>query len=265
MPILSIDDYLSSKRQNLVWYKSASATTVAAVMGFTKFDLAGNPGAGTLNVGNTANGLVHTSATTGYPLINTFDTGAVGYISRVEFSCPVACVLHLYDRLFVAGAYSFNSDVSLASQPSYASRVPNGTDYRGLELWVETVTAFTGTPSFQINYLDQDGNAGDTGVIAAPTALTIRRCFQLPLAAGDNGVQRIDRVRCTVATAGTFNVQVLRPLWSGRVVMANYGDIHDLLRVGMPQVWATSALYVLSAADSTSSSTPLLRIEIASK
>jgi len=265
MAIASLDDYLASKKQVQVFYKSGSATTIAAVMGYTVFDLAGNPGAGTLNVGNTANGLVHTDDITGYPIINAFDGGAKGYLSKVEFSAPVAMRLALYDRLFVAGAYAYNADVTLASQPSYASRVPGGTDFKGLELWIETVTAFTGTPSFQINYLDQDGIAGDTGVIVAPAALTIRRCFQLPLASGDNGVQRIDRVRCTVATAGTFNVMVLRPLWAGRIMIANYGDIHDLLRTGLIEIFADSALYVLVAADSTSSSTPCLHFEVANK
>jgi len=265
MAILTLDNYIAAKKQVQVFYKSASATTLAAVMGYTLFDLAGNPGAGTLNVGNTANGLVHTDDITGYPIINAFDSGAKGYLSKVEFSAPVAMRLVLYDRLFVAGAYAYNADIILASQPSFASRVPNGNDFKGLELWVETVTAFTGTPSFQINYKDQDNLDGDTGVIAAPAALTIRRCFQLPLASGDNGVQRVDRVRCTVATVGTFNVMVLRPLWTGRVVMANFGDVHDLLRTGLIEIFADSALYVLVAADSTSSSTPCIHFEVANK
>lgn len=265
MPIVSLDDYISAKKQIQVYYKSATATTIAAVMGYTLFDLAGSPGAGTLAIGNTANGVVHTSATAGYPLLNAFDVGAKGYLSKVEFSAPVAMRLALYDRLFAAGAYNFNADVTLASQPSYASRVPNGNDFNGLELWVETVTAFTGTPSFQINYLDQDGAAGDTGVIAAPAALTLRRCFQMPLASGDTGIQRVDRVRCTVASAGTFNVMVLRPLWAGRIMIANHGDIHDLLRTGLVEIFSTSALYVLCAADGTSSSTPCIHFEVANR
>lgn len=265
MAITSLDDYITSKKQTQVLYKSATAATLAAVMGYTVFDLAGNPGAGSLAAGNTAAGIVPTDALAGYPIINAFDGGAKGYLSKVEFSSPVACRLTLYDRLFSAGAYAFNSDITLAAQPSYASRVPGGTDFNCLELWVEAVTAFTGTPSFQINYLDQDGNAGDTGVIAAPAALTIRRCFQLPLASGDSGIQRVDRVRCTVATAGTFNVNVLRPLWSGRVVMANFGDVHDLLRTGLIEIFADSAIYLLVAADSTTSSTPCIHFEVANK
>jgi len=264
MVIATLNDYIAAKKQVQVFYKSASAVTIAAVMGYTVFDLAGNPGIGALAIGNTANGVVPTGAIAGYPLINAFDSGAIGYLSKVEFSSPVACRLALYDRLFAAGAYAFNANVTLANQPSYSSRISNG-DYKGLELWAEAVTAFTLVPSFQINYLDQDGNPGDTGVIAAPAALTIRRCFQIPLASGDNGIQQITQVRCTVASAGTFNIMVLRPLWSGRVVMANGGDIHDLLRTGLVQIFADSALYVLVAADSTSSSTPCIHFEVANK
>jgi hypothetical protein len=176
----------------------------------------------------------------------------------------VACRLILFDRLFAAGAYAFNADVTLASQPSYASRVPNGTNFKNLELWIEHVTAFTGQPSIQINYLDQDGIAGDTGVYTTPAGLTVNRCVRIPLASGDVGVQRIDRVRCTVSTVGTFNVMVLRPLWQGRVITANAGDVHDLLRTGLVQIFNDSALYVLVAPDSTLTGVPEMNIEVAS-
>jgi hypothetical protein len=263
MAILTLDDYISSKKQLQVFFKSATTTTVAAAP-FSVFDLAGQPGAGTLAAGNTTSGIVPTSSTTGYPTINTFDSGATGYLSRVEFSSTVACRLTLYDRLFVAGAFAFNANTTLSSQPSFASRVPNS-NYNGLELWIETVTAFTGTPSFQIGYLNQNGSSKNTGVVSAGSALTLRRCFQMPLASGDTGIQRIDSVACTVATAGTFNVMILRPLWTGRVVIANSGDIHDLLRTGLIQVFQDSALYLLVTADSTSSGLPYIHFEIANK
>jgi hypothetical protein len=57
---------------------------------------------------------------------------------------------------------------------------------------------------------------------------------------------------------------VLRRLWEGRVIVANWGDVHDLLKTGMPQIWNNSALYVLVTTDSTSSSYPSLIIEVAS-
>ena len=261
MAITTLDGYIAALKEKLVYLKTSTITTVAGIP-FTLFDRTGNPGAGTLNVGNTANGLVPTDAVNGYPIIGA-PTG-VAYISKIEFANTVACRLILFDRIFAAGAYAFNTNTTLASQPSYSSRVPGGTDYKNLELWIEHVTAFTGQPSIQINYLDQDGIAGDTGVYVTPTGLQINRAVRIPLASGDVGVQQIVQVRCTVSSAGTFNVMVLRPLWQGRVGVANYGDVHDLLRTGLVQIFNNSALYVLIAADSTGSGVPEMNIEVAS-
>lgn len=262
MAIVGLDGYLGGVKQNLTWMKTGTRTLVAAML-YTVFDIAGNPGAGTLNIGNTANGVVPTDAVAGYPIIGSFGGGS-GYISKVEFSSSVACRLFLYDRLFAAGAYAIASDTTLTSQPDYSSRILNN-DYRGLQLWIEGVAVSTGVPNVQINYLDQDGNAGDTGVVATVTALPVGRMFQIPLAAGDNGIQQITRVRVTVSTGtGTINVMVLRPLWQGTVVAANWGDIHDLLKTGFPQIFEDSALYVLIAASATAVGLPMMTIQVTS-
>lgn len=261
MAINTLDGYIGGVKQNITWMKTGTRTLIAA-MPYTVFDIAGSPGVGTLAIGNTANGLVHTDATAGYPLI--MDVASVAYyISRIEFSSSVACRLFLFDRLFAAGAYTYNADVTLTSQPSFSSRILNG-DYRGLQLWIEAVTGFTGNPSIQINYLDQDGNAGDTGVVATGLALPLGRCFQMPFAAGDNGISQLVRVRGTVATVGTFNVMILRPIWQGRVRTVNDGDIHDMLKTGFYRISQDSALYVLIAADSTAVGLPMMTIQVTS-
>lgn len=212
-----------------------------------------------LAVGNTANGVVHTDATAGYPDVPALTE--TGYLTIVDFGWTVAGRLILFDRLFGAGAYSFDANVTLASQPSFASRVPNG-NYKGLELWIEAVTAFTGNPSFQINYLDDVDAAGDTGVIGSGAALTVGRMFRMPLQAGHRGIKRLDRVRCTVATAGTFNVWIMRRLWRGRVRSANDGDVHNMMRTGCRQVYGDSALFVAVQPDSTASGIPELMFEV---
>jgi len=259
LALTTADGYIGPARQRVRWFKTGARPTVAGIP-FSAFDLAGAPGAGTLAIGNTAAGVVPTDATAGYPPINAI-TGT-GYLTRANFGSSVACWLTLYDRLFACGAYAFNADTTLASQPSYSSRVP-GTDYKGLEIWVEAVTAFTGNPSIQVDYLDQDGNAGDTGVIASGAALAVGRMLRLPLAAGDSGVQRINRVRGTVATVGTFNVMVLRELWAGRVQIVNGGGSDNLFATGAPQVYTDSALYVVVETDSTALGLPDLTLEIA--
>ena len=262
MPINSPSDYLASAKQLALYNKTTARTSVANIP-FTMFDIAGNPGAGTLAIGNTANGLVPTDATAGYPIIDNFAAGATGHIARVFFTNTVASRVAVYDRLFAAGAYNFDANITLASQPSFVSRVPNG-NYNGLELWIEAVTAFTGNQSIRIQYLDQDGNAGDTGTIATGVAPIVGRMLRLPLASGDTGLRQINVVTSTVSTIGTFNVMVLRKLWEGRVIAANYADTHNMLRTGMIRVFDNSALYPIIAADSTSTGTPTIDIEIAS-
>jgi hypothetical protein len=263
MAISTLDGYIAAPKQRVTFVKTASRTSVATFP-FSVFDLAGNPGAGALAIGNTANGVVPTDATAGYPLINAFGASALGYVSKVEFASTVAGWVDVYDRLFAAGAYAFNALTILSSQPSYSSRVPGGTDFTGLQIWVEQVTGATGNQAVSVGYTNQSGVAGrTTGAVGIGSAPTIGRCWQLPLQAGDSGVQSIESVTGSVATAGTFNVMVLRPLWSGRVQIANGGDVHELLRTGMVRVFTDSALYVQIAADSTSTGVPEVMIEIA--
>lgn len=257
MAITTRDQYAACAKQAVMWRKTATRTTVANGW-FSLFDIAGSPGAGTLAVGNTANGVVPDDTIAGYPPINAF--GGEGQLGAIEFSSAVACRLRVYDCLFAAGAYAFNANTTLVSIPSFASRV---TDYSGLEIWVEQVTAATGNQAVSVTYTNQSGTTNrSTGAVGIGAAPTVGRCWQLPLQAGDTGVQQINAVVGSVASAGTFNVRVLRPLWTGRVRSANDGGTHPWLQKAFKRIYDTSALYVLVSADSTSSGLPDLEIEV---
>lgn len=262
MSIATLDQYIAAVKQRIPIVKTTARTSVALIP-FSVFDVAGNPGAGTLAGTSTAAGVVPTDVTAGCPIIN-FSTGQ-GYLSKVEYYSSVLSRLSVYDMLFKAGAYSFNSNVTLSAQPSYSSRVPSGTDFTGTEIWVETVTTFTGLLSIAVTYTNQAGTTGrTTGTVATGVAPTLGRMINLPLQAGDSGVQKIESVVATVATVGTFNVLVLRPIWNNRVAIANGGGINDLLSTGMPIVYLDSALILIPTADSTLTGLPDLILEIAS-
>ena len=283
MAISTLDGYIAAAKQQINYCKTAQRTTVANTW-FSLFELAGNPGAGTLAGSSTAAGVVPTGTasapTAGVPGINAFGGTAVGYLATVDFGSTVAARMLVADCLFKAGAYAFTAGTTtLSAQPSYASRVPGGTDYAGTQIWVEVSTAFvTGTAwQVQITYTNQAGTAGRTSIISAAqaaAALTLGKCFQIALQAGDTGVQKIESVIATnggtAMTAGNYNVLVLRPLWTGRARVANDGDIHGLDKTGLPVVFdsqasaGASALMVLFNADSTSSGVPELQLEIAS-
>lgn len=261
MAITTRDGIVAALKQKLPFQKTASRTSVANIP-FSVFGLAGNPGAGTLAIGNTDNGVVPTDATAGYPLINPFSGANTGYISGARVLNSVASWIHVYDRVFAAGAYSFNSNVTLASQPSYAGRIPDA-NYIGTELWVETVTAFTGNLSVAVGYTNQSGTSGrSTGTVATGVAPTVGRCIQLPFQSGDCGIQSVNSVVASVATVGTFNVMVLRPLFSFRVNAVNFGDVLDWAKIGLPQIYADSAIYVMVQADSTSTGLPSLLLDV---
>ena len=268
--IASLNDYLASTRQRIEMTRTGARTTVATGW-FSTLDVAGYPGAGVLAGSSTANGVVPDDTTAGCPHIN----GSTGnwYLSKVEFGSTVACRFALFDMLFKAGAYSFAAGTTtLSAQPSYSGRVLGGTDFTNTEIWIEVSTAFvTGTAwQVQVTYTNQAGTAGRTSIISAAqaaAALTLGKCFQIALAAGDTGVQKIESVIVTnggtAMTAGAFNVLVLRRLWSqGRVRVANDSDIHDMLKTGLPQIWDTSALYLLVSADSTASGLPEIVCEV---
>ena len=274
MAINTLDQLIAAPSQRIAWVKTSTRTTLATLP-FAVIDLAGSPGAGVLAGSNTGSGVVPTDATAGCPAINDFVGGATGYLTKVEFGSTVAGRFAISDMLFKAGPYSFAAGTStLTSQPSYASRVPGGTDFNGTEIWIEvTTTAFVTGTSWQVRvtYTNQAGVTGKTSIISsAYTAaqLIIGRMFQLALEAGDTGVQKIESVIVTnggtAMTAGTVNVLVLRRLWMGRVRVANDGDTHDMLKTGMPQVFENSALLLQIYADSTSTGVPELSLEISS-
>lgn len=273
MPISTLDQLIAAASQRTTIIKTAARTSVALVP-FSILDIVGNPGAGVLAGTSTTAGVVPTSATAGFPIINAFAGGAFGYLNRIEFSSTVPCRLNLFDLVFKAGAYAFTGGTTaLTAQPSYAGRMIGGTDFTNTELWVEVSTAFlTGTAwQVQVTYTNQSGTAGRTSIISpaqAAAGLTLGKLFPLALQSGDTGIQKVDSVIATnggtLMTAGAFNVLVMRRLWQGRVRIANDGDTHDMLKTGLPQMFDTSALTLVVAADGTSTGLPEVVLEIVS-
>ena len=171
--------------------------------------------------------------------------------------------LLIYDRLFVCGAYAFNANTALASQPSFSGRVPGGTAFTGLEIWVETVTAGTGNQTWNVTYTNQAGTGSrTTGAVGVSAAPILGRCWQLPLQAGDSGVQQINNVQGGTGSAGTANIMVLRPLAQITIGAANRMEILDFFQTGGPEVFADSALYMICNPDSTATGTPRAYMDV---
>jgi hypothetical protein len=254
--------------QIITWKKPGGKTTGTGWIYYSWIASAGDPAAGTLPGTDTAAGVVPTDADAGFPTIDSFN-GEAGYVHRVEFTGGAVAQtgLHrasVYDLLWKAGAYPFNANVVLASQPSYAARVPGG-DYSTCEIWIEVTANFTGTGDFTIGYQNEAGVSKTTTLSVAAASLANSICWQVPLAAGDRGVKKIESVQCATATVGGFNVLVMRPISKHITITASptSGLVYDESTTQISRIYDTSALYVLTAGNATFNTTnPELQLHI---
>lgn len=253
MAIATLADYMAAPKQRVQFTKTNSGSGGGnSCRMFSTWTATGVPPAGSFAIGNTANGLVPDNTTTGAGAINAFSgTGyltAVDYVACGQATNPQGARAALFDRLFHCGTYSFNASQSLSSQPSYSARVPGTTDYTGLGIWIETVTGWTGQCTIAVTYTDQDGNAGaTTGTVALATPGSppgVGTIYPMPLASGDCGVQKIESVTSTVTSAGTFNVLVLRQLWSAYSLVSDFcsGNPSGLDKSGLVIIPSTACL-----------------------
>jgi hypothetical protein len=270
LAITTVDQFVAAAKQDLVINKTATAVTIGTVP-FSLWDVAGTPGAGSLSIGNTASGLVPTDATAGAPTINAFGGGATGYVTGAEIYNSVTSQVLVYDRVFHVGSISLTSlaTTTLSSQPSFSSRIPGGTDYTGLELFLEINAAVSNTATtVTVNYYNETGSGGGsrtTGATASLAQYTTRRLVPMPLQAGDKGISQINSVVVggTVATTGSFNVVIARKIAGARIMVANGGEVQAWDRVPFRQIWDNSCLWLVVNADSTSSGTPKTYLQIA--
>lgn len=269
MAITTVDGLVAAQKDVIGITKVAAATTVAGQW-HTLLDRSGFPGSGSLAVGNTANGVVPTDATAGYPAIRDFAGGAQGVLHSIGFTGTVASRLKLYDRLFNSGSHATTptGTTTLTTIPDATPRMPDGVGH-GNEIWIEiNVAVAASAVTVQVGYTNSDGATGRlTTASASLSGFISGRLVQLPLQAGDKGVRQITSVIVggTAAATGSFNVILARPLYGPmRVPVAGGGDVHGLDKTALVRVYQDSALWPIIAPDSTSSGLPDLLINVSS-
>lgn len=208
-----------------------------------------------ITAGNTASGIVPTNTTTPTGLLNDFRsfTGTDGFITGAELICSVngfqQSVL-LCDRLWTAGAYAGNSGLTtLSGQPSFAGRLPGGS-YVGTQLYVERFALNSGAnTTLTITYTNQDGVAGRTiSAYVAVLGYSLPACYQIPLAAGDSGIRKVESVTAS-GSSDTFNLLIARPLFNLPCAQSvNTGSGVGTVRfgmeqLGMPRIYPTSCFW----------------------
>lgn len=267
--LLSYDDIISSVKENIPFYKTNSLTAIAG-QPQSIFTGGGNPGVGSLAVGNTTTGIVPVDNVTGVPNIPAFTGTSIGYISRAILSSTVAGNIFVMDRLFSVGSITMTTataTTTLSTQPSFSGRVPNA-DYSGLEIWLEAgVPALSNhAHTVSVNYLDQDGNVGNTGNVSTQNIIS-GRMIRFPLASGDSGVRQIVSIVANGVTSatGTFNIHVMRPLIFSRIQTANFLDNQGPDRTLLPEIYTDSSIYVITQPDSTATGLPYIQLTISTK
>lgn len=265
MTITTGDQIIASAKQRFQFIKTGLQTMVANTP-FSVFAVAGIPSAGTLAGTSEAAGVVPVAGDIGYPNLKTINS--VGYLQQATITAANTMRVTLYDRLFVCGAYEFNDNVTLGSQPSFLSRIPGGNAAGCLnetELWVEGAVNTTGNLSVEVEYTNENGTTGrTTGAISYGTATIQNRLLRLPFQAGDGGVSQVNRVQGSVASVGAdcFNVMVLRRLCDMRMPSNNNMDILTIARTAMKQIFDDTAFYPIVYSDATTLGTPDIEVFI---
>ena len=266
MAITTANQWFSASRQKIATVKTTAITTVAA-QPFSLFGVAGNPSAGTLAVGNTTTGVLFTDATAGCPTITTFGSGNTGYLAQAIYRGSVTGGITLYDRIWGAGAISTNTlaTTTFSSQPSATGRMPDAAG-AGCEILIEITTAVAAAATtVTVGYTNSAGTSGrTTSASTTISGFTVARIIQMPLQAGDVGVQQIDSVTVggTAAATGAFNVILARRLDDFDVRVQSAVDAHAWDMTGATIVYDTSALWLVSQADGSSSGVPSLSMTI---
>ncbi len=252
MAITTADGWFAAAKQRIIFQKSSVAST--ALQPFSTLAAAGNPGAGSLAIGNTTTGVVPTQATAGFPTVRAFGGANNGYLASAIYRGSVAGGATLYDRLWHAGSVSLLTlaTTPFASQPAITQRLPGGNDFGNMEILLEIAATVSATATtVTVTYTNEAGVTGRVTNAASVSGFILNRLVPMTLQAGDKGVQKIDNVIVggVVATTGTFNVILARNLASFDIRVANAIDAQGWDLIGSPQVFADSAFFLAPQPD----------------
>lgn len=263
MAITTADDFFNAPIQRIIYRKPNVGTSGSNLNEMSMWTYSGNPVAGTASAGNTTTGVLFDDTYTGAVPINSFGSGATGYLSRARYINSTAnSHAVLFDRLWGAGTFSMSSTATtnFSSQPSYAGRLPGGNDYSTAEVLIEITTTVAGTTpaaSVVIGYTNENGTTGRlTQSISVGPGLPgfVGRIFRPNLQDGDKGIQKIDSVAVTgsaTITAGDFNVIVARRIASFECTYIQGNDTQAWDSLVMPQLFDTSCLMITVTSSST--------------
>jgi hypothetical protein len=218
--------------ENLFFFKDARIAAAAAVtttIGFwnSLWQYNGHPAGGA--VPTTA--AVPTRATTGSLFQANPGGGRQKWITGIAGTCATYGTLVLYDRLLHNGGLS-GTVITAQTVGGTLTRYTNGD---GNQIWLEIYTQIGNTQTtVTASYTNQAGVAGRTTtarLIGGASYREAQRVLQLPLQAGDTGVQSVESVTlaATTGTAGDFGVVIAHPLITAAFDEVGVGALRDTI------------------------------------
>ncbi|MDX2138337.1 MAG: hypothetical protein SF123_09610 [Chloroflexota bacterium] len=211
------------------------ASIAGATGGYTSLlAAAGQPGAGSLSIGNTTSGVIPDDTLAGaFPFTNPTG-GNKSYLARVSFAVSVVGTLIIYDRLWHAGSFTaVNGNINTNG----SAALTRYTDGANVELWAEINTGLNATPvTLTATYTDQGGNNNQSATVVIPASAVSARMFPFQLAAGDTGVRSIQNLAGSAAPTGNFNLVLLRRIAEIPMGLAGVASVLDFAQLGMPEV-----------------------------
>lgn len=246
-----IAGYSSAQR---VPFTKASITTTSGNI-YTLLNVSGQPGTGSLSIGNTTTGAIPDNTLSGaYPFTNPGSGNS--YLARMTVMSSTTGTLVLYDRVWHGGSYSF-ANGTISSSTTTAVTRPDSTG-ANLELWAEINTVMSATAcTLTVTYTNQAGTTGQSATCTLSASTPTQRMQPFALASGDTGIRQITNIAGSAAPTGSFNLVILRRIAEVGIANTYVATDLDLNELAMPQITNSSCLCMMWCAGGSSSGTIL--------
>lgn len=248
MAITTLDGALAGMKPLEVIAKAAAGSNYSAGRPFSKFYVAGIPGAASAPSPGIA-GAALTSYAGQIPVPAASGNTHLARFSMVHATLPG--VFLLCDRLWHNSGISVTTTTAqTVNSATWPARDNNGaTDGAGVYIGLEVVTATgAGAATPSISYTNSAGTSGKTSTtIDTYAASSIAGSFyRLGLAAGDVGVRSIQSVTLGVSmTSGSVSLVAYRVLAALEMPAAAIPNAVDALSSGMPRVYDNSVPFLI--------------------
>jgi len=183
-------------------------------------------------------------------------SGTDSWLARMALTGTVAGTIHIYDILWACSGFVGNS-ASAQSVSSFSGMPSRNTTGEEASLWIGCSSAIGVTAhNVTASYTNQAGTSGRTTVSTAGIAsMPANRMYQLPLQAGDTGIQALASITLSVSsgTAGNLWALIMVPICSIPLPLVNVGAVLDFASLGLPLIDDESCLAFIHQGTTTSS------------